>query len=92
MTTRIVNRHKEKFDIYIGRGTKWGNIFEIERDSKNKEIPGSRDKAIRRYREWILNKHELLELIPIEIKNKTLGCSCKPKPCHGDVLVELADK
>ena len=91
MTTRIVNRHKEKFDSYIGRGTKWGNIFEIERDSKNKEIPGSRDKVIRQYREWIMNKHELLELIPIEFKDKTLGCSCKPKPCHGDVLVELAD-
>jgi hypothetical protein len=39
-----------------------------------------------------LNKPELLRLIPIELKDKTLGCWCKPNKCHGDVLVELADK
>jgi hypothetical protein len=27
-----------------------------------------------------------------ELKGKILGCWCKPKPCHGDILVELADK
>jgi hypothetical protein len=44
------------------------------------------------YKEYIMNKPELLKLIPIELKDKTLGCWCKPLPCHGDVLVELADK
>jgi len=24
-----------------------------------------------------------------ELKGKRLGCFCKPKLCHGDVLVEL---
>jgi hypothetical protein len=24
-----------------------------------------------------------------ELEGKTLGCFCKPKPCHGDVLLEL---
>lgn len=24
-----------------------------------------------------------------EFKDKTLACWCKPKACHGDVLVEL---
>ena len=27
-----------------------------------------------------------------ELKGKTLGCFCKPKSCHGDVLVELANE
>jgi hypothetical protein len=52
----------------------------------------SREKAIRQYREYILNKPELLRLIPIELKDKMLGCWCRPDKCHGDVLVELAGK
>ena len=26
-----------------------------------------------------------------ELKGKTLGCFCKPKICHGDILVELVN-
>ena len=26
-----------------------------------------------------------------ELEGKTLGCWCKPKTCHGDVLVELVN-
>jgi Domain of unknown function (DUF4326) len=86
--------------VYIGRNvrsqipfkSKWYNPFTIEKDNNGKEVPGSRDKVIRQYQEYILNKPELLKLIPIELKNKTLGCWCKPEPCHGDILVELADK
>ncbi len=51
-----------------------------------------RQRVISKYKEYILNKPELLKLIPIEIKGKVLGCWCAPKPCHGDVLAELADK
>ena len=43
------------------------------------------------YTEYIMNKPELLKLIPKELKGKRLGCWCKPLPCHGDVLAELAD-
>ena len=30
-------------------------------------------------------------LIPIELKDKVLGCWCKPLACHGDVLADIAD-
>jgi Domain of unknown function (DUF4326) len=43
------------------------------------------------YREHILANPELLNQLH-ELKDKTLGCWCKPEKCHGDVLVELADK
>jgi Domain of unknown function (DUF4326) len=36
MTTRIVNKYKERFDVYIGRGSKWGNEFVIEKTIKVK--------------------------------------------------------
>ena len=71
--------------------SKWHNPYTVEKIN-GKEVPGSREKAIRQYKEYILNKPELLKLIPIELKDKTLGCWCKPNKCHGDVLVELADK
>ncbi len=53
-------------------------------------IVGSRDEAVEAYREWITNgegKHLMNDLH--ELKNKVLGCWCKPQSCHGDVLSEL---
>ena len=38
-----------------------------------------------------MNKPELLELIPTELKDKRLGCMRKPAKCHGDILAEIAD-
>jgi hypothetical protein len=26
------------------------------------------------------------------LRGKVLGCFCKPRPCHGDVLLEFVDK
>jgi hypothetical protein len=82
--TKVVNYKKDKYDIYIGRGSKWGNPFKIGPD-------GSRMEVIKKYKEYILQDEELLKHLP-ELKGKILGCFCKPLPCHGDVLVELVDK
>ncbi len=81
--TKVVHCKKEKYDIYIGRPSKWGNPFRIGRD-------GTREQVIEKYRQWIKEQPELLAALP-ELKDKTLGCWCKPKACHGDVLAELAD-
>ena len=50
-----------------------------------------REEVTAKYTEYILNKPELLEQIPLELKGKTLGCFCKPLACHGDVLAYIAD-
>jgi len=42
------------------------------------------------FREYILQKPELLECLP-ELDGKILGCFCKPKACHCDVLAELVE-
>lgn len=52
---------------------------------------GSRDEAVAAYRSWLLTQPDLMAALP-ELKNKTLGCWCKPHRCHGDVLAELADQ
>ena len=53
-------------------------------------VVSSRDEAIESYREWIVKQPQLLKDLH-ELKGKTLGCFCKPKSCHGDVLVELVN-
>jgi Domain of unknown function (DUF4326) len=70
-------------NIFIGRPSKWGNPFIIGRD-------GSRADVIRKYEEWIVNRPELLACLH-ELRDKRLGCFCKPEACHGDVLAFLAD-
>jgi len=59
MVCKVVNLRKEKYDVYIGRGSKWGNHFVVGRD-------GSREEVIAKYKEWILKNDELLScLAPI---------------------------
>ena len=81
MVLKVVNVRKEKCDVYIGRGSKWGNRFLIGRD-------GDREEVIRKYRDWILKNDSFLSCLG-ELQDKVLGCYCKPLACHGDVLVEL---
>ena len=78
--TKVVHCKKENYDVYIGRPSKWGNPFST----------GSRESNIANYRKYILNNPSLLKDLP-ELKNKVLGCWCKPQPCHGDILIELLE-
>ena len=88
--TRVVHCRKERYDVYIGRPSKWGNPFSHIQYANAQFRVGSRDEAISKFREWLLTQGELLKDIK-ELKGKTLGCWCKPKACHGDVLAELAN-
>lgn len=75
---KVVHCKKEPFDIYIGRGSKWGNPFIIGRD-------GTREDVISKYEAYIMSRPDLIQALP-ELINKTLGCWCAPKACHGDIL------
>lgn len=99
---KAVNLRKEAYDIYCGRpaaGKHWGfgNPFRVGRD-------GQQGECIPKFRHWIetgdaqgcpdatperrgwmlLNMHTLA--------NKRLGCFCKPRACHADVLAEYASE
>ena len=96
--TRVVNVRAERYDVYIGRPTVWGNPYGIRtspKGCKNSTLAryqvASRDEAIARYREWLLAQPELVERARAELRGKTLGCWCKPAACHGDVLAAIAD-
>lgn len=82
--TRVVHCKKEPYDIYIGRPSHWGNPFVIGKD-------GTREEVLEKYKKYMLQNQYLVQDLK-EIKGKTLGCWCKPKACHGDVLVELIEE
>ena len=82
--TRVVHCRREKYDVYIGRPSKWGNPFIIGKD-------GSRQDVIVKYRMFVVNSPHLRKRIVPELKGKTLGCWCTPLPCHGDVIIDYLE-
>jgi hypothetical protein len=87
--TRVVNLFREPYDVYIGRPGKgkpgpWGNPFVLGKD-------GDRNTVLDKYRDWLMQHPNLIERIRRELRGKVLGCFCKPHPCHGDILAEIAD-
>ena len=42
------------------------------------------------YRQYVMARPSMLEKLE-ELRGKVLACWCKPKPCHGDILVELIE-
>lgn len=90
---KVVHCKKEKFDVYVGRPSKWGNPFTHIKDKQTKAqfLVNTREEAITKYREWILTQPELINSLHT-LKGKTIACWCKPQSCHGDVLLELIEK
>lgn len=92
---RVVHRKKEAYDVLIDRSTKWGNPFTHLQISETKAQfqVKTREEAIESYRKWITEGEGQYLLKDLhELKDKTLGCWCRPKSCHGDVLAELVEK
>lgn len=90
MCPSVINLRENAYDVYIGRGSKWGNPYSHKTGTLAKYKVSTRDIAISKYREYILNgigRHLIHDLH--ELDGKILGCYCKPLKCHGDVLVEI---
>jgi hypothetical protein len=100
MTTQkhlVLNKYRDIIPpdaIYIGRPTIWGNPWKIQKGSPRRYVIG-------KYREWLEGtlhiprleeqRQEILRRLP-ELKGKYVWCYCAPAACHGDVLVELANR
>ena len=86
-STRVVHCQHEKYDFYIGRampgkaGSPFANPFKIGKD-------GTRSEVIAKYEAYLRGRPDLLERI-LELDGKVLGCWCKPKDCHGDIIVKI---
>lgn len=70
--------------VYIGRGSPWGNPFVIG-------THGDREEVIGMFRERLLSDAGMIARVRTELAGRDLVCFCKPAPCHGDVLLEVAN-
>lgn len=88
--TTVVNLRTDQYEVYIGRGSKWGNPYSHMHGTKARFVVRSRNEAIQKYLDHLIETPELINSLS-ELKGKVLGCYCKPLPCHGDLLAMLAD-
>jgi len=85
--TKVVNKRIDSYDIYIGRGSPFGNRFVIG-------IHGTRDEVIDMYEKEFYAKIEADKEFKnqvLALKGKTLGCFCKPLRCHGDIILKYLE-
>ncbi len=71
--------------IYVGRPSKWGNPFKFP-----SSFCQTRQDSIDAYRLHV-TVGEGRALPFKELQGKDLVCWCAPRPCHADVLMELAN-
>lgn len=85
MDTTVVNMNTtDNYDVYIGRGSIWGNPFKIGRD-------GTPEEVVEKYIEWFIGQDKLHHNIE-QLSGKILGCYCDhPQDCHGHFLAYMAD-
>lgn len=87
--TRVVHLKKEKYDQRIDRRSIFGNrVIMLNRSN------AERERVIEEYKKdfykEIKESEEFREQVHA-LKGKVLGCWCKPKACHGDVIKEYLD-
>lgn len=88
---------KKPNTVYIGRPSRWGNPFEVGKTTVlegGKHItPQDKEHCVMAFRWWVSRfTPEEREKFLAPLKGKNLMCWCREdEPCHGDVLLELAN-
>ena len=92
----VINiRDRKPGDVYIGRAGHgengyFGNPHPVGRKCSICNVIHTRAEAIKAFKvtfwERVHNDPEYLRRI-LGLKNKRITCFCKPKACHGDVIV-----
>jgi hypothetical protein len=95
--TYVVHAKKYKYDVYIGRPSKWENPYTHKELNKTRAIvqAPTRKEAIKNYEKYFLESGLVNEIE--ELRGKVLGCWCCNKPadgseksflCHGQVIAK----
>jgi len=79
---KVVHCKKDKYTVYIGRPSIFGNPFTIGKD-------GTREEVIEKFEAYARTNINLLLAIKKLHNSDILGCWCAPKPCHGDIIIKL---
>ena len=77
--------------VYVGRPSKWGNVYRIGMWVPSMGWITNRSRAT-----WMYRVHSAPHLTAekvAELRGKDLVCWCPlDQPCHADVLLELANR
>ena len=87
MKPRVLNKRagpQSGDAVFIGRPSAYGNPFPITRTE-------DRATVIRNFGHWIHQQDDLLTKVRVELRGKDLLCFCAPQPCHGDILLRIAN-
>jgi hypothetical protein len=97
-STSIVNlRHHNTAEVYCGRGSVYGNPFEIGRDGDRNDVC---DKFEKYFHNKLLNTEFRANVM--SLKGKRLGCwckcsppcnnpKCKPHRCHLETIINYIE-
>lgn len=100
--TRAGHCKQDKCDVYVGRGSLWGNPFVARGGGvRSKYSVTEVDDPIGEYEKYIRSAPKLMDKL-YELHGKKLGCFCvrlhdaQPPPgkerCHAQVLVRLVEE
>ena len=93
--TIVVNIHKNDYDVYIGRQGKgkdgyFGNPIKInEKCFVCENVHTKSGDTINCFEKFFYMRLEIDEDYKnkiLSLSGKRLGCFCKPKNCHGDII------
>lgn len=86
---KVYNERIDKYipdsAVYIGRPSKWGNPFRIGDGY-------GREGAVEAFRKFMESHPDKCNEARWELKGKDLVCWCSPLPCHGDILLKIANE
>jgi hypothetical protein len=71
--------------VFIGRGSLWGNPFEMGKD-------GTRTYVIESYALYYFPRKPSLQAMLAQLAGKVLECYCVPERCHGEILIEMLSR
>ncbi|QAY01116.1 hypothetical protein ASwh1_48 [Aeromonas phage Aswh_1] len=83
-----VNINKEPCDVVVMRPSKWGNPVFLKKEE-------DRDVVLEQYKNYLMKQIRSGNLTRAdfkELEGKRLGCCCKPKKCHADILAYVVNK
>jgi hypothetical protein len=93
---RVLNHKRDGLPrgaVYIGRQvpryslprSKWANPIRLRGNASREE----REEVIRQYERHLVDSGLIKDIQ--ELRGKDLVCWCAPLPCHGDILLRLAN-
>ena len=83
--------------VYVGRGTPWGNPFQMTHESENACSIGSRAWACTEFEKYAAGRLEREPAWLAPLRGRDLVCWCQspedlnPKRCHAQTLIRLAN-